>query len=93
MFWARPAALRPLLGLGWRAEDFPDEEGQIDGTPAHAVERLFLFACEAAGYRWAKICDPAEAQHAPTVIRIDTTAALDAYRRRHGFRLTALGPP
>jgi lipopolysaccharide biosynthesis protein len=92
MFWARPAALRPLLGLGWRAEDFPEEAGQLDGTPAHAVERLFLFACEAAGYRWAKVCDPAMAAHPDTVIPIATPAALDAYRRHHGFRLTALGP-
>lgn len=93
MFWARPVALRPILDLGLRVEDFPDEAGQDDDTPAHAVERLFLFACEAAGYRWVKVCDPAELTYPNAVIPIDTPAALDAYRRRHGFRLTALGPP
>ena len=59
MFWARPVALRPLFGLGLCVEEFAEEAGQIEGTPAHAVERLFLYACEIAGYRWAKICDPA----------------------------------
>jgi lipopolysaccharide biosynthesis protein len=93
MFWARPAALRPILDLGLQIEDFPEEAGQLDGTIAHAVERLFLFACEAAGYRWAKVCDPAGATHPRTIIPIDTSATLDAYNRRHGFRLTALGLP
>jgi len=92
MFWVRPAALAPLLALGWRVESFPAEAGQPDATPAHAVERLFLFVCEAAGYRWAKVCDPAQTDHPAAAIRIDTPAALDAYRRRHGFRLTSLGP-
>jgi lipopolysaccharide biosynthesis protein len=92
MFWARPAALRPLLDLHWRSEDFPKESGQRDGTPAHAIERLFLFACEAAGYRWAKVCDPDEAGPSERVVRIDDPAVLDRFRRRHGFRLTALGP-
>ncbi len=92
MFWARPAALRPLIDLHWRAEDFPQETGQRDSTPAHAIERLFLFACEAAGYRWAKVCDSAEAGSTGQAVRIDEPTALDRFRRRHGFRLTALGP-
>ena len=55
MFWARPAALAPLLDLGLTFEDFPEEGGQIDGTLAHAIERLYLHACERAGFDWMKI--------------------------------------
>ena len=41
MFWARSEALKPLLSAGLTYADFPEEASQIDGTPAHAVERLF----------------------------------------------------
>lgn len=93
MFWARPAALKPILDLGLRVEDFPAEAGQLEGTLAHTIERLFLFSCEAAGYRWAKVCAVERPDYPETVIPIDTPAALDSYRRRYGFQLTALGPP
>lgn len=54
MFWARSAALRPLLDLGLEWEDFEPEPLQQDGTVAHALERLVFHACELAGYRWAR---------------------------------------
>jgi lipopolysaccharide biosynthesis protein len=55
MFWARSAALQPLLGAGLSFDDFATEEGQIDGTLAHVIERLYFRVCESAGYDWIKI--------------------------------------
>jgi len=55
MFWARTGALRPLLDLDLTLDDFPPESGQVDGTIAHAVERLFFVSCEIAGLKWMKI--------------------------------------
>lgn len=55
MFWGRSAAIRGLLDLGLRFEDFPDESGQVDGTLAHAIERSVLMAAEARGFEWMKI--------------------------------------
>ena len=50
MFWARPAALKPLfdLGLGW--DDYPEEPVPIDGTMLHALERLLPVIAEHAGF-------------------------------------------
>lgn len=55
MFWARPAALRPLARLGLRMADFPPVAGEQDGTLAHAVERMFNLAALEAGYRVAGV--------------------------------------
>jgi lipopolysaccharide biosynthesis protein len=58
MFWVRSAALRPLLDLSLEVSDFPHEEGQIDGTLAHAIERLFFYVCEAAGFTYIHAGSP-----------------------------------
>ncbi len=67
MFWVRLTALRPILEAGLRNSDFETEQGQIDGTLAHAVERLFSVCIEDSGYRVAttsEITSVPEARHA-----------------------------
>jgi Lipopolysaccharide biosynthesis protein len=51
MFWVRLPALAPLLSGEFYGSEFATEEGQIDGTMAHAVERLFVACVEAGGFR------------------------------------------
>jgi lipopolysaccharide biosynthesis protein/GT2 family glycosyltransferase/SAM-dependent methyltransferase len=58
MFWARSAALQPLLGLDLSISDFAPEAQQIDGTLAHAIERLYYVSCEKAGLDWVKVGQP-----------------------------------
>lgn len=57
MFWVRLDALRPLLDAGLHPSDFEPELGQVDGTLAHGIERIFALAVRFAGYR---VCDAAE---------------------------------
>lgn len=54
MFWARSAALKPLLDLQLDWDDFEPEPLQADGSTAHALERLVFHASELAGYRWVR---------------------------------------
>lgn len=51
MFWCRLQALRPLLDAHLDEAEFEDETGQLDGTMAHAIERILLACVEQAGYR------------------------------------------
>ncbi len=46
MFWARLDALEPLLDFYFQPDDFETEKGQIDGTIAHALERLIALVAE-----------------------------------------------
>jgi lipopolysaccharide biosynthesis protein len=53
MFWARPAALKPLTRLNLRDADFPPEPLPIDGTLLHTLERVIPFAAAEAGFEYA----------------------------------------
>jgi len=55
MFWFRPAAFYPLVGLPITLNDFEPEQGQKDGTLAHAFERFFGLLIQATGFRIAEI--------------------------------------
>ncbi|MCI4677697.1 rhamnan synthesis F family protein [Rhodoblastus acidophilus] len=68
MFWARPAALAPLLDLDLAFSSFEPEHGQVDGTTAHALERLIFYAAERAGYRSLHVGTSDDAEAFETVI-------------------------
>ncbi len=50
MFWARVDAVLPLFKLSWEKYDFPDEDGQINFTLAHAIERIWVYLVKGSGY-------------------------------------------
>ena len=49
IFWVNPFVLRLLQSLGLGVADFDAEVGQIDGTMAHAVERIIGILARASG--------------------------------------------
>lgn len=50
MFWFRPCALKKLTGYKWKYSDFPKEPNNTDGTILHAIERIYPFVAQDAGY-------------------------------------------
>lgn len=88
MFWARPAALRPLLDLGLAFDDFPTEGGQEDNTPAHGIERLYFLACERSGHFWMKVAQPALYADTRTIVPVRTPLELDRFVAEHVVTLT-----
>jgi len=51
MFWFRPKAMAKLFDYGWKYEDFPPEPiEETDGTMIHAIERIFPYVVQDAGY-------------------------------------------
>ncbi len=57
MYWSRGFLLSGLFALELDAQDFEPEQGQIDGTTAHAVERVIGVLCEESGYVLAETKD------------------------------------
>lgn len=96
MFWARSAALQPLLDAQLQITDFAPETGQIDATLAHSIERLYFHVCESAGYKWLKIARPHLMPHTPAIQQLESVAQLPDFLAQHGFRLTdsaTVAPP
>ena len=54
-FIARTDAIRPLLNGAFTLDDFEPEAGQIDGTLAHAIERLFVLVASRSGYAFQQV--------------------------------------
>ena len=88
MFWARSAALKPILDLDLSFADFPDEVDQTDGTLAHVIERLYFYAAEAAGFAWLKVARPEYLIDSRTAVTIRSTADLDRFVKVHTPSLT-----
>ena len=70
VFWFRVKALAPLFDHGWKHENFPPEPLPQDGTISHAIERIYPFVAQGAGYY------PAQAMSADyAVARCDSMQA------------------
>lgn len=50
-FWFRTKAMKPLFDKDWTYDDFPPEPfNKTDGSILHAIERIYPYAAQHAGY-------------------------------------------
>jgi rhamnosyltransferase len=50
MFWFKPSALKKAFLAPWGYDDYPPEPHDEDGTLLHALERLYPYIVQDAGY-------------------------------------------
>lgn len=55
VFWCRSAALKKLWNINWTYESFDKEPLPGDGTISHAVERIFPYVAQDAGFKTATV--------------------------------------
>lgn len=58
MFWAKTAALKPLIDKPFLVDEFEEELGQTDNTIMHALERSLSHIALSQGYSIALLHDP-----------------------------------
>jgi hypothetical protein len=59
---------------------------------AHAIERLFFFVCEHAGYSWMKIARPELCPRTRSISRIESPDALARFLAERLVPLSAPAP-
>ncbi|WIY82641.1 glycoside hydrolase family 99-like domain-containing protein [Propionimicrobium sp. PCR01-08-3] len=74
MYWIRGFLLQGLRAMNLQRADFDEESGQVDGTTAHALERIIGILTEEAGLSLAEISDLA-------VLSVDSSYDTEGYLR------------
>ncbi|KRA53559.1 hypothetical protein ASD77_02465 [Pseudoxanthomonas sp. Root65] len=66
MFWVRLAAIRPLLDAHIQPSEFEPEQGQVDGTLAHAFERIIQHCVISTGFSTFFLAESGSAGDTPS---------------------------
>ncbi|WP_236692034.1 rhamnan synthesis F family protein [Amantichitinum ursilacus] len=85
MFWARGLLFAALRELRVTQEDFDDEQGQVDGTLAHIMERVLPLVADLAGLKTAALPLPALPANVHTPVAV--TAPYEQWLLQRAFTL------
>lgn len=83
VFWCRMEAIKKLLEYGWKYEDFQEEPLPDDGTVSHAIERIFAYVAQDAGYSTEWIVCPKYAGSLILRSQLQMTAIYRILRNNH----------
>lgn len=67
MFWVRLAAIRPLLDAHFLPTEFESEQEQVDGTLAHAFERIIQHCVASTGFSTSLLSESGPAGDVPSI--------------------------
>ena len=87
MFWGRSAALKSLLDIGLTLDEFQVEDGQLDNSLGHVIERLYYYVCERSGYRWIKIGRPKLVSYDSNIIFVEDKNTLGSLIQEAQYNL------
>lgn len=91
-FWCRTDAIKDVLKKQWNYEDFDEEPLADDGTISHAIERIWAYAAQNAGYEMGTVMHVDYARECYIVVQ-DMMRTTYKYLSRMGmgdFRLVEL---
>lgn len=86
VFWAKTKALRRLLERKWEYKDFDDEPLADDETISHAIERMFAYIVQDAGYDTGWSMTDRYASEYIEIMQDALTRAFDALDENLGIR-------
>lgn len=83
MFWAQSRVLKPLVDLHLTESDFPPEQGQLDATLAHTLERLIGVSCLNQGLDYVAYDGRSPFDNGDDWTTFDDSDAMGAFRARY----------
>lgn len=70
MFWARTEAIRGMFKAGFKSKDFAEENGQVNATVAHCIERSWVYLAADYGFKYIKVMNNCVTEVIPDKKRI-----------------------
>lgn len=85
VFWAKVDALKKLLNIEWKYEDFDEEPLRDDGTISHAIERILALVAQDAGYDTAWIMTDLYASQYIEMMKVSLKKTYDVLNENYGI--------
>ena len=86
VLWAKVEAIKKLLEIEWKYEDFDPEPLKNDGTISHAIERVFAYVAQDAGFETGWVMTEKYASERFEYMQVVLKKAFDRLNKSLGIR-------
>lgn len=84
-FWCKRNSLEKILDYPWCYTDFDAEPLKNDGTISHAIERIFAYVAQDAGYKTGTVMAIRYAEHSYAYYEFYANILADITRKKYGI--------